>query len=322
MREYWLNSPEDHNGTEDIHTKLFLILLPSSTLASTPDCHDSCSLTFDFQTASMALLTLTQKYHWAICSQSAWTKYCVIWVNKGKRKTKHPCNGAPRRWVINLTVKGQTTTAPHSRWAFSFPSSKKCRGRVSNNCCNPGDGKRRGRIADCARLLAKHLSLLVLTPSLNTPQLLFPVAFHTHKISLGYYACVGQSVRSEGTRNKTLLCICQAVPTALPSQPFSGHIRIGGGALLKRGHGTRGAASSFEIPQIFGGQMTNNKEVGPRVSPRGSEPLSPHGALARDQNGQSARALISAFYVLKTLHLHSHVFSCSLSSAECLRMVE
>lgn len=66
----------------------------------------------------------------------------------------------------------------------------------------------------------------------------------------------------------------------------------------------------------------NNKEVGLRVSPRGSEALSPHGALARDQTGQSAGALISAFYVLKMLHLHTHVFSSSLSSAECLTMPE
>lgn len=101
---------------------------------------------------------------------------------------------------------------------------------MSNNCCNPGDVKEEGQKADCARLLTKHLSLLVLTPSLNTHQLLLLVAFHTHTVSLGHYTRVGQSVRSEGTRNKTLLCICQAVPTALPSQPFSGHIRIGGGA--------------------------------------------------------------------------------------------
>lgn len=57
-------------------------------------------------------------------------------------------------------------------------------------------------------------------------------------------------------------------------------------------------------------QTTNNKEVELRVSPRGSQALSPHGVLTRDQAGQSARALISAFYVLKMLHLHSHVFSC------------
>lgn len=166
------------------------------------------------------------------------------------------------------------------------------------------------------------MSLLVLTPSLNTHQLLLLVAFHTHTISPGHSTRVGQSVRSEETRNKTLLCICQAVPAALPSRPFSGHIRIGGGALLERGHCTRGAASSLQILQKIGGQTTNNKEVGLRVSPRGSEALSPNGALARDQTGQSARALISAFYVLKTLHLHSHVFSCSLSSAEWLRMAE
>lgn len=131
--------------TEDIHRNLSLIPLSSPSLAPTPDWHDSWTLTFDFQTAPMALLALTRKYHWAICSQSVWTKYCVIWVNKGERKTKHQRNGAPWRWVINLTVKGQTTTVLHSRQAFSFASSKKCQGRVSNNCCNPGDGKRRGR---------------------------------------------------------------------------------------------------------------------------------------------------------------------------------
>lgn len=131
--------------TKDIHRNLSLILLPSPSSAPTPDCHDSWTLTFDFQTDPMALLTLTQKYHRAICSQSVWTKYCVIWVNKAKGKTKHPCNGAPRRWVINMAVKGQTTTALHSRRVFSFPSSKKCQGKVSNNCSNPGHGERRGR---------------------------------------------------------------------------------------------------------------------------------------------------------------------------------
>lgn len=68
--------------------------------------------------------------------------------------------------------------------------------------------------------------------------------------------------------------------------------------------------------------MMNNKEVGLRVSPRGSEALSPHGALARDQTGQSASALISPFHVRKTLHLHSHVFSSSPSSAKHHRMEE
>lgn len=89
-----------------------------------------------------------------------------------------------------------------------------------------------GQGADCARLLTKHLSLLVLTPSLNTHKFLLLVALkHTLTISLGCSTRVGQSVGSEGTRNKTLLCICHAVPTALPSQPFSGSIRIGCGAL-------------------------------------------------------------------------------------------
>lgn len=70
---------------------------------------------------------------------------------------------------------------------------------------------------DCVRLLTKHLSLLVLALSFNTHQLLLLVFFHAHAISLGPSACVGQSVRSEGTWNKTLLCICQAVPALLPS---------------------------------------------------------------------------------------------------------
>lgn len=147
--------------------------LPSPSLAPTPDCHDSWTPTFDSQTAPTALLSLTQKYQRAICSQSVWTKYCVIWVNRAKGKTKHPCNGAPWRWVINLTVKSQTTTPLHSRWVFSFPSSKKCQSRVSNNCCSPGDVKEEGQKADCARWHTKHLSLLVVTPSLNTHQLLW-----------------------------------------------------------------------------------------------------------------------------------------------------
>lgn len=124
-----------------------------------------------------------------ICSQSAWTKYYVIRVNERERQTKHSCNGAPRRWVINLTARAQTTTELHSRWAFSILSSKKCQAAVSNNCCNPGDDKRRGR-------KPKHLSHLVLTPSLNTHQFLLLVAFpfmractHTHSlhVSVSHY---------------------------------------------------------------------------------------------------------------------------------------
>lgn len=107
--------------TEDIHWKPSLILLPSPWSAPTPDCHDSWTLTFDSRTAPMALLALTQKYHWAIWSQSVRTKYCVMWVNRAKRKTKHPCNGAPWRWVIDLTVKDQTTT----RRAFFIPSHQR-----------------------------------------------------------------------------------------------------------------------------------------------------------------------------------------------------
>lgn len=293
--------------TEDIPRNP-LIPLPSPWLAPTPDCHDSWTLTSDFQTAPMALLALTQKYHWAICSQSVWTKCCVIWVNKANGKTKHPCNGAPWRWVINLTVKGQTTTALHSRCAFSFPPSKRCRARVSNSCKQPWRWQEEGQIADRARLHTKHLSLLVMTPSLNTHKLLLLVGFHTH--TLGYSTRVGHSVRSEGTRNKTLLCICQAVPTASPLPvilwPFKNWRWSSAwtGALHQRS-----CFKPSDTPKIRG-ERTNNKEVGLRVSPRGSEALSPHGALATDQTRQSARALISVFYVWKTSHLHSPVFSC------------
>lgn len=52
--------------------------------------------------------------------------------------------------------------------------------------------------------------------------------------------------------------------------------------------------------------------MGLRVSTRSSEAFSPCEELARDQAEQSGRALISAFYVPKLLHLHSHVFLCRL----------
>ena len=90
------------------------------------------------------------------------------------------------------------------------------------------------------------------------------------------------------------------------------------------GHSTRGTSSNLEILQKskWGTDNGDNKEVGVRVSPRGSQAFGPRGAPARDQAGPSARALISAFYVLKMLHLQDRVFSCSLSLAGCLRVAE
>lgn len=174
-----------------------------------------------------------------ICSQSAWTKYYVIRVNERERQTKHSCNGAPRRWIINLTARAQTTTELHSRWAFSILSSKKCQAAVSNNCCNPGDDKRRGR-------KPKHLSHLVLTPSLNTHQFLLLVAFpfmractHTHTHTL--YMCRSVTrIRRDPKQNPVV-----HLSGSPQSEPFSGHIRIGGGALPQQRNGTR-AASSLE----------------------------------------------------------------------------
>lgn len=130
-----------------------------------------------------------------MCSQSVRTKCYVIRVQKGEKQTIHPCNGALQRWVINLTVKSQTTTEPHSRQGWSIPSSKKCQGAVSYNCGNPGDSKRRGQRADCARLPTKHLSLLVLTPWLNTHQFLLLVVFHTPTQSLSWPLFMCRSVR-------------------------------------------------------------------------------------------------------------------------------
>ena len=129
-----------------------------------------------------------------------------------------------------------------------IPPSKKCQSKVSNNCCNPGDGNRRGQKLTVQGYSLNiwpfsswclHLTFITFCywwPSIHTP------------IYLGHSTSVGKSVRSEGTRNKTLLCICQAVPATLPSQPFSGYIRIESGNQLEQGHGPGGAASSLKIP--------------------------------------------------------------------------
>lgn len=251
-----------------------------------------------------------------ICSQSTWTKYYVIRVNERERQTKHSCNGAPRRWVINLTARAQTTTELHSRWAFSILSSKKCQAAVSNNCCNPGDDKRRGR-------KPKHLSHLVLTPSLNTHQFLLLVAFpfmractHTHTL----YMCRSVTrIRRDPKQNPVV-----HLSGSPQSEPFSGYIRIGGGALPQQRNGTR-AASSLErsLPpqkkKIQGNKKRKKrKEVGLRVSPGGSEAAQ----SPRSTDQRSVRALISGFYVVKMLHLHCHVFSCSLLSAQSLRRAD
>lgn len=110
---------------------------------------------------------------------------------------------------------------------------------MSNNCCNPGDDKRRGR-------KPKHLSHLVLTPSLNTHQFLLLVAFpfmractHTHTHTL--YMCRSVTrIRRDPKQNPVV-----HLSGSPQSEPFSGHIRIGGGALPQQRNGTR-AASSLE----------------------------------------------------------------------------
>lgn len=167
----------------------------------------------------------------------------------------------------------------------------------------------RGGAENRLRWRSKHLSHLVFTPPLNTQQLLLLVAFHMHAVSPGLSTRVSQTVRSEGNQNKTLLCICQAVPTDLTSQRLSGHIRTRGGALLKQGHGVNEAASSFEIPQKSEGRQQTIKKWDWGCHPGAVERLVPMERWPEIR--QSARALISSFYVLKGLHLHSHVCSCS-----------
>lgn len=162
----------------------------------------------------------------------------------------------------------------------------------------------------------KHLSLLVLTPSLHTHQPLLLEALHAHTISAGCSTRVGQSWRSEGAPDKTLLCICQGVSTSLPSLPYKNcEVQLS----LNRGHDTRGAAWNLQIPLKTGWQAVNNKEVGLEGVTQGQwSAQSPQSAEHRSDR-QSVTALISAFYVVKTLHLHSRVLSCSLSPAERLR---
>lgn len=249
----------------------------------------------------------------------------------------HESKGARGRQNIHVT---ETHVGESSTWLrkgrqpqccvqdkpFNSPHQRNARVLCQTTAVTPGDCKRRSReptvqgySLNICPFWSWHLHLTLISFCYWWPY----THTHTHKISLGHSTRVGQSVGSEGTRNKTLLCICQAVPSTLPSQPFSGHLSTRGGALLEQWNWTGGAASSLQhTPPKNEGQATNKKEVGLRVSPRGSEALTLHEVVARDQAGQSATALISAFYVLKMLHLHSHVFSCSLSSAECQRTAE
>lgn len=74
-------------------------------------------------------------YLFSICVN----KILCYMSQQGQKEDKTPCNRAPRRCVT-----GQTTTRLHWRCAFLSTSSNKCQGRLSNNCCNPGDGGRGG----------------------------------------------------------------------------------------------------------------------------------------------------------------------------------
>lgn len=143
----------------------------------------------------------------------------------------------------------QTITEQSGR-AFTFTSSKERQHTVSNNCCNPEIVR-----GGAESWLTKHLSLLVLTPSLNTHQPLVLEALHAHTISAGRSTRVGQSWRSEGAPDKILLCICQAVSTSLSSLPNKNcEVELS----LNRGHDTRGAAQNLQIPlknRVTGGEQ-------------------------------------------------------------------
>ncbi len=75
-----------------------------------------------------------------------------------------------------------------------------------------------GLEADFARLHTKHLSLLVMTPSVNTHQLLLLVAFHTHTQSLlvtPHVSVSQQDQRGPGTKP----CCASVRQSRLSSHP-------------------------------------------------------------------------------------------------------
>ena len=172
-------------------------------------------------------------YRFSICVN----KILCYTSQQGQKEDKTACNRAPRRCATS-----QTTTRLHWRCAFLFSSSNKCQGRLSNNCCNPGDGERerRGRKLfgvthqTFGPFWSRHLCLTACYWELILPLSPSHSLSHTH---------TGQSVRSEGTQNKTPLCICQEAPLSLL---FSGHLRIGGGAGLQQSHHTRAADSNLK----------------------------------------------------------------------------
>lgn len=125
--------------TEDNLRNLSLILLPLpgwlwplTTMTPEPWPLTSRQLQWLY---SLSCTTTTKLFVLNLCEQNT-----MLWVNKGKRKTQHPHNKEPQRCLITLTLKEEKTTTLHDfRRMFSFPSSKKCQGSVSNNCCNHGD---------------------------------------------------------------------------------------------------------------------------------------------------------------------------------------
>lgn len=142
----------------DDFTEISLIPLPSPSSAPTSDCPDWWSPTFGPQTASKRLDLLSRR-------NLLWTKYFVIRAQQGREEDK--TSTKPSR--VEMSHRPGWKTDDHSsnsRQAFFHcPHQKKCQGRVSNNCRNPGDEERRGNGRLCS--LKSCWVHLVLTTSLQ-----------------------------------------------------------------------------------------------------------------------------------------------------------
>ncbi len=98
-----------------------------------------------------------------------------------------------------------------------IPFIKEMPGQRVKQLLQPWRWQEEGQKADWARLLTKHLSLLVLTPSLNTHQLLLLVAFHTHNLSWPLYTCLPVSKIRGGPETKP--CCASVMQSTPPSPP-------------------------------------------------------------------------------------------------------
>lgn len=123
--------------TEDIHRKLSLILLPSSSSPATPDRHDSWTLTFDVQTAPMALLTLTQKYHRAICSQSVWTNYKILLYESTRARGRQNIHVTEHHWGDSSTWLWRARQPQLYIQHFSFSPIKEVPGQSVKQLLQP-----------------------------------------------------------------------------------------------------------------------------------------------------------------------------------------